>query len=94
MPSSLYMIPFDKPKHIGYSLSCYDGSLEIYSIPLSATTDDLRRVLGRDQPINAEPLTSEEFRKVFAFVPASIVLGWHERYEFLIHGMNLPLDWK
>lgn len=89
------MIPFGKPRHIGYALACYTGDhCHLYSIPIDATTQDLRSELGWQYPINAEPLTLGEFQKVFPFVIGCIELDWSENLEFLIEGMNLPLDWE
>ena len=88
------MTPFDKPKHVGYCLSCYDDTGHRYSIPIDASTADLRLALGREYPINAEPLSSEEFRKVFAFVIGAIEQNWYKDFEFYVEGMNLPVDWE
>lgn len=90
----MLMIPFDKPRHVGYCLSCYDQSGPIYSIPIDVTTEVLSRTLDRRSPINSEPLNAEEFRKIFDFVIGSMELSWSDGYEFLIQGMNLPLDWE
>lgn len=89
-----HMIPNDKPKHLGYCLSCYHESGPLYSIPMDVTTEVLRLTLGREYPINAEPLTLKEFQKVFQFVVGAIELGWHDSLEFYIEGMNLPADWQ
>lgn len=88
------MTPSDKPQHVGYCLSCYHESGHLYSIPIDATTHALCRALNRDYPINAEPLTLEEFQKVFEFVIGDIRLNWFKEFEFYVEGMNLPLDWQ
>jgi hypothetical protein len=89
-----HMIPFSKPRHVGYSLCCYSAGRHVYSLPIDASTHDLRSKLGREYPINCEPLDVEELKKVFPFVIGSIELSWSENFEFLIQGMNLPLDWE
>jgi hypothetical protein len=87
-------IPFSKPKHVGYVLSCLREHRAIYSIPLDATTLILKELLGRAYPINAEPLTKPEFVAVFPHIIGSIELCWFDDLEFLIEGTNLPLDWE
>lgn len=87
------MIPFDKPEHVGYCLSCYHKSGPLYYIPINATTEVLCLTLDRDYPINAEPLTLEEFQKIFNFVIGYIELHWCDEFQFFIEGMNLPSDW-
>ncbi len=87
-------IPFSKPKHIGYVLSCYRENAVIYSIPLNVSTVILKKLLGRANLINAEPLTKTEFVAIFPHIIGAIELCWHEDLEFLVEGMNLPPDWN
>lgn len=87
-------IPLSKPRHVGYSLSCYRGDSSIYSIPLDASTELLKGLLDRTHVINGEPVTKEQFVAVFPYIVGSIELCWHGDLEFLIEGANLPLDWE
>jgi hypothetical protein len=87
-------VPFSKPGHVGYCLSCYRADRTIYSIPLDASTDELLEILTRSNVINGEPLTKPEFAAVFPFLVGAAELCWHDDLEFQIVGSNLPLDWR
>jgi hypothetical protein len=87
-------IPFSKPKHVGYCLSCYRGDGKIYSLPIEASTDALLKILTRSNVINSELLTKPEFAAVFPLVVGAAELCWHEDLEFQITGSNLPPDWR
>jgi hypothetical protein len=87
-------IPWGKPFHVGYCLSCHVGTRLIYSIPISATGSDLRRIIPDSKGFIGEPLSKEQFVGVFQFVIGSIALCWNSDFEFVIEGMNLPLDWN
>jgi hypothetical protein len=62
------MLPIHQPPHVGYCISCYDGDGHIFSIPISASTNELRQILGKQWPIDATPLTHEELEAVYRFV--------------------------
>ncbi len=87
-------IPFSKPRHIGYCLSCYRNGRSIYSIPLGASTESLAMTLNRSNIINGDPLTKLEFVAVFPDIIGAIELCWHEDLEFFIEGQNLPPVWE
>ncbi len=87
-------IPFTKPRHVGYCLSCYRNNVPVYSIPVDATTEALLRVLNRPNVISGEALTKAEFASVFPYIVGTIELCWHEDLEFVIEGQNLPSDWE
>lgn len=87
-------IPFSKPKHVGYSLSCYRGNTILYTLPIEASTEALLKILRRPNVINGQPLTKPQFAAVFSLLVATAELCWHEDLEFHIIGSNLPLDWR
>ncbi len=83
------MIAFDKPKHVGYCLSCYLENIFVYSIPMDVSSEALHAALDREFPINGDPLTSKEFEQIFKYVIGSSELCWNPKCNFLIEGMNL-----
>ncbi|RYD35996.1 MAG: hypothetical protein EOP87_06300 [Verrucomicrobiaceae bacterium] len=88
------MLPFHQPPHVGYCISCYDEDGPIFSIPISASTTQLRQTLGKQWPIDATPLTREELEAVYPFVIGYISIGWSEKLEYYIVGSNLPPGWE
>jgi hypothetical protein len=87
-------IPWGKPFHVGYCLSCLIGSRVIHSIPISAKASDLREIIPDPGGFIGESLSKDQFVQVFKFVIGSIALCWNPDFEFVIEGMNLPLDWN
>jgi len=77
--------------HIGYILSCYAENSHVYSIPISVSRDEARKILPkRKYIIDGNPLTKEEFGKLSPFLAEGVELGWHEAFEHVIEGLNLP----
>lgn len=78
--------------HVGYCISCYGDESHVFSVPLSLSPDDARRVLHRTQLINGEPLTEDQVKGLRQYALGEIEIGWDENLNFFFEGQNLPDD--
>lgn len=77
--------------HIGFSISCYGQDSYVFSVPITATPEDIQAILGRTHPINGEPLTETELGALRKFT-GDVEIGWDQNLSFFLEGHNIPND--
>lgn len=85
--------------HIGYCNSCYgrEKPTYVFSAPISLTRESLLKILNRENMINGEPLSENEFWNMRNHVIGDVEIGCDGRLDCFLEGHNLPeecSDWE
>ena len=72
-----------------FTIGCYSSTIAIYSIPIIAETPELLDQLERGEfPINGEPLSEAEFKKLAGKVPTGVEIGWSPELSYYLEGSS------
>jgi len=71
-----------------YVISCYAPKSSLYSVPIRASTDWLKKALARQDVINGEPLTQSEFRLLKTRLDWRIEITWHPRFRYFVEAVS------
>src|SRR6266576_766197 len=73
----------------GYCLSCYAAGAYVFSVPLRASADWLKKVLRRKEVINAVPLRRPQIEALSRRVTQPVEVGWCSRLEYFLEGFQV-----
>jgi hypothetical protein len=77
-----------RPQKTQYVISCYGPGTSLFSAPLRASTSWLQRVLGRDEVINAEPLSQTEFTLLKSRLDWRIEITWCPGFQYFVESVS------
>jgi len=69
-----------------YSLGCYGTDAYVFSIPLEASTNWLKKTLRRNDLINGVPLRESQVKALRQKLPNDIEVGWHRELRYFLEG--------
>jgi len=70
-----------------YIIGCYTKDRFLYSLPIRASNEWLRKTLRRKCVINAQPLTKSQFVALQKRLHWTIEIAWYADFEYFVEAV-------